>query len=211
MNQRYFYSIVLLMIALTASGIRPLPMNIYRITARYEYDIRYQARRTIEKYDYEESEWSNLNLVPIEYATNCYGQWDHWLANGLADRLGKPIAWQRNIQWTNDCKDEKYMYVPSDVYSIVLSRNPMAVYPRYSVFEDQLITNQGIPFDYFTQWIYPYTNNGVTYNYIQVQYSFKVEDTYVFVDQVMTDRDVDKKEIAVWVDTLANELKTVLE
>ncbi|MBN2876690.1 MAG: hypothetical protein JXL85_03455, partial [Bacilli bacterium] len=205
MNQRYFYSIVLLMIALTASGIRPLPMNIYRITARYEYDIRYQARRTIEKYDYEESEWSSLDLVPIDFDMKCYSQWDHWLANGLADRLGKPIAWQRNIQWTNDCKDEKYMYVPSDVYSIVLSRNPMAVYPRYSVFEDQLITNQGIPFDYFTQWIYPYTNNGVTYNFIQVQYSFKVEDTYVFVDQVMTDRDVDKKEIAVWVDTLANE------
>ena len=142
---------------------------------------------------------------------NCYSQWDHWLANGLADRLGKPIAWQRNIQWTNDCKDEKHMYVRSDVYSIVLSRNPMATYPRYRVLDNQFITDQGIPVDYYSQWIYPYTNNGVTYHFIQVQYSFKVEDTYVFIDQVIIDRDLDEKEIAVWVDTLANELKTVLE
>ena len=41
MNQRYFYSIILLMIAFIASSIRPLPMNIYRIVGRYEYDIRY--------------------------------------------------------------------------------------------------------------------------------------------------------------------------
>ena len=211
MNQRYFYSIILLMIAFIASSIRPLPMNIYRIVGRYEYDIRYQARRTIEKYDYEDSEWSSLDLVPIDFDMNCYSQWDHWLANGLADRLGKPIAWQRNIQWNNECKDEKHMYVPSDVYSIVLSRNPMALYPRYSVSDKQFITDQGIPVDYYSQWIYPYTNNGVTYHFIQVQYSFKVEDTYVFIDQVIIDRDLDEKEIAVWVDTLANELKTVLE
>jgi hypothetical protein len=87
----------------------------------------------------------------------------------------------------------------------------MATYPRYSVLDKQFITDQGIPVDYYSQWIYPYTNNGVTYHFIQVQYSFKVEDTYVFIDQVIIDRDLDEKEIAVWVDTLANELKTVLE
>ena len=211
MNQRYFYSIVLLMIALTASGIRPLPMNIYRITARYEYDIRYQARRTIEKYDYEESEWSNLNLVPIEYATNCYGQWNHWMANGLADRLGKPIGWQRNVQWNHECVDEKQSYVPVDVYTIILSKNPMAAYPRNSVFENQLVTNQGIQVDYSAQWEYPYTNNGVTYHYIQVRYAFKIEDNHVFIDQIFIGQDEIKEDIALWVDQLANELKTVLE
>lgn len=211
MNQRFFFTGVLLTIVFILSSFRPLPMNIYRIAGSSEFDIRYQARRTIEKYDYEESEWSSLDLVPMDIDMNCYSQWDHWLANGLADRLGKPIAWQRNIQWTNECKDEKHMYVPSDVYSIVLSRNPMATYPKNSVFEDQLITDQGIPVDIYAQWIYPYTNNGVTYHYTQVQYAFKVEDTYVFIDQVIIDRDVDEKEIAIWVDTLANELKTVLK
>lgn len=211
MNQRYFYSIILLMIAFIASSIRPLPMNIYRIVGRYEYDIRYQARRTIEKYDYEESEWSSLDLVPIDFDMNCYSQWDHWLANGLADRLGKPIAWQRNIQWTNECKDEKHMYVPSDVYSIVLSRNPMALYPRNSAFENQLVTNQGIQVDYSAQWEYPYTNNGVTYHYIQVRYAFKIEDNHVFIDQIFIGQDEIKEDIALWVDQLANELKTVLE
>jgi hypothetical protein len=211
MNQRFFFTGVLLAIVFILSSFRPLPMNIYRIVGSSEFDTRYQARRTIEKYDYEESEWSSLDLVPIDIDMNCYSQWDHWLANGLADRLGKPIAWQLNIQWTNECEDEKHLYVPSDVYSIVLSRNPMATYPRYSVSDKQFKTDQGIPVDYYAQWIYPYTNNGVTYHYIQVQYAFKVEDTYVFIDQVITDQDVDEKVIAVWVDTLANELKTVLE
>jgi hypothetical protein len=211
MNQRFFFTAIFLIIVIMMSSLKSVPMNIYRIEGSSELDVRFQARRTIEKYDHEESEWSKLNLVPSQYDTNCYIKWDHWVANGLADRLGKPIAWKRNIQWNHECKDVKFMYVPVDVYSIVLSRNPMATYPRNSVFEDQLITDQGIPFDYITQWIYPYTNNGVTYHYIQVQYSFKVEDTYVFVDQVMTDRDVDKKDIAVWGDKLTKEIKTVLE
>ena len=87
----------------------------------------------------------------------------------------------------------------------------MAAYPRNSAFENQLVTNQGIQVDYSAQWEYPYTNNGMTYHYIQVRYAFKIEDNHVFIDQVITERDVDEKEIAIWVDTLANELKTVLE
>ncbi len=211
MNQRIFFTGVLLIIVFVISSFRPLPMNIYRIAGRSEYDIRYQARRTIEKYDHEESEWSKLNLVPIEYVSNCYSQWDHWVANGLADRLGKPIAWQRIVQWNYECDEGKERYNPTDQYTILLSTNPMAAYPRNSVFENHLITNQGIQVDYSTQWEYPYTNNGETYLYIQVRYAFKHEDKHVFIDQVFMDQDVIEKDIALWVDTLVNELKTVLE
>lgn len=211
MNQRFFFTGVLLVIVFILSSFRPLPMNIYRIAGSSEFDIRYQARRTIEKYDYEESEWSKLSLVPKEYASNCYSQWDHWVANGLADRLGKPIAWQRNVQWNNECIDETQNYAPVDVYTILLSTNPMASYPRNSVFEYQLITNQGIQVDYSMQWEYPYTNNGETYHYVQVRYAFKLEDKHVFIDQVFMDQDVIEEDIALWVDTLVNELKTVLE
>lgn len=210
MNQRIFYTGILLSIVITLSSFRPLPMNIYRIEGSSEHDVRFQARRTIEKYDYEESKWSKLNLVPSQYDTNCYIQWDHWVANGLADRLGKPIAWKRNIQWNYECKDDKFMYVPPDMYSILLSRNPMAAYPKFTVSDKQILTDSGIQVSY-KQEEYTFKVNGKSGIYYLTQYTFKVNDTYVFIEQVILDRVVDEKKIAEWVDSIADELKTVLE
>lgn len=210
MNQRFFFTTVLLIIVFILSSLRPLPMNIYRIEGSSEHDTRYQLRRTIEKYDYEESEWTPLNLVPEEFNSSCYSQWDHWAANGLADRLGKPIAWQRIAQWTYECDVEDRIFYETDAYTILLSKNPMAAYPKFTVHDKVFLTDAGnevsISQNEYTVII---DSKGVVYT--QIQYTFRVEDVYVFIEQSIQNRTFDEKVISDWVDTLAEELKTVLE
>ena len=210
MNQRFFFTIVLLIVAFTIESSRPIPTNIYRIEGSSKYDIRYQLRRTIEKYDYEESEWTPLNLVPDEYKSNCYSQWDHWAANGLADRLGKPIAWQRIAQWTYECDLEDRVFYETDAYTILLSRNPMAAYPKFSVHDKVFLTDSGIEVS-ISQNDNTVIIDSKAVVSSQVQYTFKVEDVYVFIEESISEETFNQSKISTWVDTLANEIKTVLK
>jgi hypothetical protein len=209
MNQRILYLIVILLAAIMISNTKPIPVSIHRIEGMNQFDAIYQVRRTLEKADDEPSIYSDLELVPEDYTNECYSQWDHWSSNGLADRLGNPIGWQRAISWNDDCDPEGQVRVYEDVYNILISKNPMIAYPDFSNLDETLITESGIEVS-LSSIDYPYTISGTTTVYERVKYTFKVKDVYVFIGQTRLRDESNEIELLEWVDKLYDEIQTIL-
>jgi len=209
MNQRFLFLIGIIMAAFLILIAEPVPVNIYRIEGINEFDIRFQARRTLEKADEEPSIYSELELVPEEYNVECYSRWDHWTSNGLADRLGNPIGWQRVINWNDDCDPEGQIRIYEDVYYILISKNPMIAYPDFSNLEEKLTTQSGVEV-LLTSTDYPYTISGKTTVYERVKYTFKVNEVYVFIEQTRLRDESNNDELLIWVEKLISGIQTVL-
>lgn len=209
MNQRYLYLVAIIIAAFLLLIAKPIPVNIYRIEGINEFDIRFQARRTLEKADEEPSIYSELELIPEEYSVKCYSRWDHWTSNGLADRLGNPIGWQRVINWNDDCDPEGQIKIYEDVYYILISKNPMIAYPDFSNLDEKLITQSGVEV-LFSSIEYPYTISDVTTVYERIKYTFRVKDVYVYIEQTILRNEFRNEELLEWVDILKNEIETVL-
>jgi len=209
MNQRFLFLIAMIMVAFLLSIAKPVPVNMYRIEGMNEFDIRFQARRTLEKADEEPSIYSELELVPEEYSLKCYSLWDHWTSNGLADRLGNPIGWQRVISWNDDCDPEGQVRIYEDVYYILISKNPMIAYPDFSNLDEKLTTQSGEEV-LLSRIDYPYTLRGKTTVYERIKYTFKVNDVYVFVEQTRLRDESNNEELLKWVEKLINEIQSVL-
>lgn len=209
MNQRIFYLIALLIAIFMLTNTKPIPTNIHRIEGINKLVAQFQTRRTVEKANDVPSIYSDLNLVPDIYDQKCYSQWDHWTSNGLAERLGNPIGWKRIAQWNNECEPETISLNFSDVYSIILSNNPMIAYPEFSDYDKQLLTESGLIVS-IKKMEYPYTLAERTIVYMRVMYMFEVQNVYVYVDQIMLRESTNDDEILNWADQLYNEIQTSL-
>jgi len=209
MNQRILYLIVILLAAIMISNTKSIPVSIHRIEGMNEFDAIFQVRRTLEKADDEPSIYSDLELVPEYYTYECYSLWDHWTSNGLADRLGNPIGWQRVISWNDDCDPEGQVRIYEDVYYILISKNPMIAYPDFSNLDEKLTTQSGVEV-LLSRIDYPYTLRGITTVYERIKYTFKVNDVYVFIEQTRLRDEKNNDELLIWVEKLISEIQTVL-
>jgi len=209
MSQRIFLLIALFIAAYFMLLVTPLPVNIYQIEKISETDLRFIG--STNENSEQTSIYSKLNLVPENFNNNCYSQFNTLTSNGLADKLGNLIGWQHNVQWNNDCDPEGQIEnIFGDAYSILISKNPMVLYPEFSNLEQRLVTETGIEVDLST-YEYPYTNKGKTIVFAELKYSFKVVEEYVFVTHTVLRDTWDDETLLKWIDSLNYEIKSVLE
>ena len=86
----------------------------------------------------------------------------------------------------------------------------MAAYPKFSVHDKVFLTDSGIEVS-ISQNDNTVIIDSKAVVSSQVQYTFKVEDVYVFIEESISEETFNQSKISTWVDTLANEIKTVLK
>lgn len=209
MNQRIFYIVTMIITAYLLLIIKPLPVNIHRIERVSEFEVRFKGS-VLEDKEMNPSVFSELALVPDQFNSSCYSDVNYLTSNGLADRLGNRIGWQRIIQWNYDCdSDGQIINLFENVYSILISKNPMIAYPDFSNQDEKLTTQSGVEV-LLTSTDYPYTISGKTTVYERVKYTFKVNDVYVFIEQTRLRDESNNDELLIWVEKLISEIQTVL-
>jgi len=209
MNQRIFYVVTMIIAAYLLLIIKPLPINIHHIERVSELEIRFKGS-VLEDTEMNHSIFSELELVPYQLVSTCYSDVNYLTSNGLADRLGNHIGWQRIIQWNNDCDPEgQIANIFDNAYSILISKNPMIAYPDFSNLNETLITQSKTEV-LFSSIDYPYTISGKTTVYERIKYTFKVKDVYVFVEQTRLRDEMNNEELLIWVEKLISEIQTVL-
>ncbi len=209
MNQRIFLVVSMLIAAYLLVIIKPIPVNIHRIERVSELDVRFKGS-VLEDTEMNPSIYSELDLIPQKFNSICYSQGNYLTSNGLADRLGNQIGWQHIVQWNYDCDPEgQIVNIFENVYSILISKNPMNAYPDYSNMDEKLVTQSGIEV-LFNRIEYPYTINGVTTVFERIKYMFNVNDVYVYIEQTVLRDEFNSEELLEWVYLLKGEIETAL-
>lgn len=179
--KRIILTLVFLIMASMFYLKNDLPINIIGIQTESQHESLFKLRPSVSSYRIDGFDINTFDIELVDIDKKCYQTIKQSMSNGFADELYKPIAFSvsfHNIEST--CKEYSdsiiYNNLRYPLFTILISKSPMAGYPEYSMFKDN-------SFIELIDGYYVYEKNEAIYSLEghRVLYgSFQIDDVYIF-------------------------------